>query len=475
MKDHAEAYVNGHSAKDAADDEHARQLNGGSNGHHHPDAEPCAANEDAIASRFAEKYKDTLRYCHSWATWLRWDEICWVHDDRKLAFHFAREAAREANVAGKATPAKASTAAGVERFAQADPGLSTVGDDWDRDPFKLATPKGTVNLRTGETGPANPADHITKRTGVGPALPGTATPLWSKFLHDATKGDAGLTAYLQRLLGYCLTGDTTEQMLGFFHGGGGNGKGVLVNTFTAILGDYATVAPMEAFTASKSDRHPTELAMLQGARFVTAQETEEGRGWNEPRIKQLTGGDPITARFMKMDFFTYVPMFKLILVGNNKPNLKSVDDAIRRRFQMVPFIHKPAAPDPKLTEKLRDEWPGILRWAIDGCLEWQRQGLNPPKVVLDATKAYFEDQDLFRVWLDEHCEEGPRKEDTTAALYGSWSSWAVRNGDDPGSGKAFSARMIKAGFESAKHITGQHGKRGFKGVTVKSYPREPQE
>jgi putative DNA primase/helicase len=465
MKDWNEAQVNGHSAKDAADREHARQLNGGSNGQHHA-LEPCAANEDAIADRFAEKFKDTLRYCHSWATWLRWDEICWVHDDRKLAFHFAREAAREANVDGKATPAKASTAAGVERFAQADPRLSTVSDDWDRDPFKLATPGGTVNLRTGENGPANPADHITKRTAVAPAPPGTATPRWSKFLHDATKGDADLIAYLRRLLGYCLTGDTSEQMLGFFHGGGGNGKGVLVNTFTAILGDYATVAPMEAFTASKSDRHPTELAMLQGARFVTAQETEEGRGWNEPRIKQLTGGDPITARFMKMDFFTYVPMFKLILVGNNKPNLKSVDDAIRRRFQMVPFIHKPAAPDPKLTEKLRDEWSGILRWAIDGCLDWQRQRLNPPEIVLEATKTYFDDQDSFRVWLDEHCELGPNKADTTAALFASWRGWAARNGDDPGNARGFTARMTKAGFEPTKHTPGLHGRRGFKGVAL---------
>jgi putative DNA primase/helicase len=418
MKDWNEASANGHSAKDAADLEQARQLNGGSNGKHHHIGEPCAPNEDAIAARFAERYRDELRYCHSWGTWLRWDGSRWARDDRKVAFHFAREAAREANVDGKAAPAKASTASGVERFAQADPRLATVSGDWDRDPFKLATPDGTINLRTGEQGPADPADHITKRTAVGPARPGTATPLWHQFLNDATKGDVNLIAYLQRLFGYCLTGDTSEQMLSFVYGDGGNGKGVVINTITGIMADYATVAPMEAFTSSIGDRHPTELAMLQGARFVTAQETEEGRSFNEVRIKSLTGGDPIAARYMRQDFYQYVPTFKLVLVGNNKPNLKSVDDAMRRRFQMVPFIHKLTAPDPRLTEKLRGEWPSILRWAIDGCLEWQRQRLSPPKVVREATAGYFADQDSFRVWLDEHCEQGPDRADTAAACMG---------------------------------------------------------
>jgi len=219
--------------------------------------------------------------------------------------------------------------------------MATISGDWDKDPYLLCTPGPTVDLKTGESRKPNPANLISKRTAVAPAPPGTETPIWSQFLHDATGGDPDLSAYLQRLIGYCLTGDIREQMLAFFHGEGGNGKGVFVNTCTAILGDYARVAPMEAFTSSKGDRHPTELAMLQGARFVTAQETEEGRAWNEPRIKQLTGGDPITARFMKMDFFTYDPTFKLIFVGNNKPSLKAVDDAIRRRFNLVPFTSPP--------------------------------------------------------------------------------------------------------------------------------------
>jgi hypothetical protein len=173
--------------------------------------------------------------------------------------------------------------------------------------------------------------------------------------------------------------------------------------------DYVTVSSIETFAASKSDRHPTDFAMLRGARLVTAQETEEGRAWNETRIKALTGGDPITARFMRQDFFTYSPTFKLVIAGNHKPNLRSVDDAARRRFHIIPFTNKPKVVDRHLAEKLKAKWPGILRWAIDGCVAWQQGGLNPPVVVLEATANYFDEQDLFRQWVEECCDVGPGK------------------------------------------------------------------
>ena len=274
--------------------------------------------------------------------------------------------------------------------------------------------------------------------------------------------------YLQRVAGYCLTGDVSEQALFFFHGAGGNGKGTFINTLSSILGDCATVAGMETFTASKGDRHPTDIASLHGARLVTAQETEKGRAWNEVRINALTGGDPISARFMRQDPFTFKPIFKLMIAGNHKPSLKSVNDAARRRFNIIPFIHKPASPDKQLPDKLKAEWPGILRWCIEGCLEWQRQGLNPPAIVRGATETYFDEQDTFAQWLDECCDTGAIKSDTAAALFASWKAWAERNGEVAGDSRDFTQAMLKGGFEQVRHTPNHRGQRGFLGISTKA-------
>ena len=166
----------------------------------------------------------------------------------------------------------------------------------------------------------------------------------------------------------------------FCWGQGGNGKGVFFNTLAYVLGDYAVVAAPDLLLETKGDRHPTDMAMLMGARLVIASEVAPGRAWDEPKLKSLTGGDPITARFMRQDFFTYSPQFTLLVAGNHKPSFRSVDEAIRRRVQLVPFLQNipRAERDPQLFEKLKEEAPAILRKLIDGCLEWQRQGLNPP-------------------------------------------------------------------------------------------------
>ena len=269
------------------------------------------------------------------------------------------------------------------------------------------------------------------------------------------------------MVGYWLTGDTSEHAVFFFHGPGGNGKGVFLNTISGILRDHASTATMDMFMFSANDRHPTELAMLCGARLVIAQETQEGRTWNESRLKALTGGDPITARFMHRNFFTYLPNFKLGIAGNHKPNLRSVDDAMRRRLNMLPFIHKPTRPDPQLTAKLRGEWPGIMRWGIDGCLEWQQHGLRPPDIVRATTSTYFDEQDVFNQWVAECCEQGPGKIETSAALYSSWKGWVDRNGGHAGDLRTFSQTMVKGGFEAVKHTPGANGKRGFRGLTLR--------
>jgi putative DNA primase/helicase len=219
-----------------------------------------------------------------------------------------------------------------------------------------------------------PEDHLTKITAVAPS---GDCPLWLAFLDRIFGGNTELIGYVQRMLGYSLTGSTREQAMFFGYGTGGNGKSVLIDTVAGILDDYHTTAPIETFAATSGDRHPTELARLGGARLVTAVETEEGRRWAETRIKTLTGGDRIAARFMRQDFFEFKPQFKLFIVGNHQPLLRTVDEAIRRRFNMVPFeVTIPVDErDGTLGGRLKSEWPGILQWMINGCGYWQEKGL----------------------------------------------------------------------------------------------------
>ena len=293
-------------------------------------------------------------------------------------------------------------------------------------------------------------------------------PQWLAFLEQVTAGDTGLIRFLKQWCGYCLTGDIGEHALLFAHGPGGNGKGVFINTVAWIMGDYARTAAMDTFVASTNDKHPTELAMLRGARLVTASETEEGRAWAEARIKALTGGDPITARFMRQDFFTFMPQFKLTIIGNHKPVLRNVDEANRRRINMASFVYKPPVKDVKLEEKLRAEGPGILRWMIEGALDWQKNGLVRPEVVTKATADYFSEQDTVHQWIEEHCDLGATQSDTLAVLFKNWTDYAISNGEKPGTTKWFSQTLARLGCEAVKNTPGNNGKRGFKGIGVKA-------
>ena len=346
---------------------------------------------------------------------MQWTGTVWEADTTLHVFDLSRATCRrasadcnEARIA--ASVASAKTVAAVERLAKADRHHAATVEQWDSDPWLLNTPGGTVDLRTGKMRRHRAEDYLTKTTAVAP---GGECPLWLSFLGRITADDATLQAYLQRMAGYALTGSIREHALFFGYGTGANGKGVTINTLSGIMGDYAAIATMETFTASQSDRHPTDLAMLRGARLVTAQETEEGRRWAESRIKSMTGGDPITARFMRQDFFTYNPCFKLLIAGNHRPALRGVDEAIRRRMNLIPFAVRipPEERDPDLPEKLRMEWPGILKWAIAGCLEWQRIGLSPPAAVTEATRGVsfrrgwtreLVDRMLRPVWLAPH-------------------------------------------------------------------------
>jgi putative DNA primase/helicase len=422
-------------------------------------------SEDRIALEFSRRYRNRLRYNCSSAMWLVWDESRWQHNQTRLAFHYARETVREMSGGAKSL-GKASTASGVEAFARADPIFALTQDALDQDPWLLGTPGGTVDLRTGEIFAARQSDLITRQTTVAPA-PGEPVR-WTRFLREATGDDEELMLYLQRVAGYCLTGLTGEHALFFIYGPGGNGKSVFLNILNHILGDYATVAAMETFTASKFDRHPTDLAMLSGARLVSASETEEGRAWAESRIKQLTGGDKISARFMRQDFFQFVPQFKLVIVGNHAPLLQNVDDATRRRFNIIPFTHKPVKPDRELEEKLKIEAGQILSWAIQGCRDWQANGLVKPTVVAAATAEYFEDHDVLAQWLEADCERGPDKIAGAGELYSSWKWFAERSGEVPGSQVAFAQKLKKSGFTQCKQ---PGGRRSYQGIALRSGDR----
>jgi len=406
--------------------------------------DPAAeVSEDAIALAFTEAFRDTLRFDHDVGRWFRWDGCYWKRDGTDLAMHYTRQFARELSEAKRAL-CKASVASGAERFARADRAHAVTNEIWDADPFLLGTPGGTVDLRTGEMFDPVPEHYISKTTAITPEH--GAPLMWLKFLREAMDGDEAMVTFLQQWCGYCLTGDTREHALAFAHGDGGNGKGVFMNTITGIMGDYAVTAGMETFTASKHDRHSTELAMLRGARLVTASETEEGRAWAESKIKSITGGDPITARFMRQDNFTFRPQFKLMIAGNHAPTLRNVDDAMRRRFNIIPFTTKPEKPDRQLQVKLEAEWGQILAWAIRGCRDWLASGLGRPDAVLVATKDYFADQDLAGQWFEERCVLTPGRFDTCAKFYADWVAFAKEHGEEAGSNKSFGQMMRRRGF-----------------------------
>lgn len=432
--------------------------------------------EDELALRFTSLHRENLRYTAQkgcWNLWSHWsgpkDGGVWKVDETDHVFDLVRQVCRMASVTCPSDQvnlarriASAQTVAAVERLARSDRRHAANVEQWDADPWLLNTPDGAVDLRTGILRPARREDYCTKATA---AVPGGPCPLWLAFLDQVTNNDTELQRFLQRMCGYALTGVTREHALFFLYGTGGNGKGVFLNTLSGLLDDYAKTAAMTTFIETNNEQHPTDLAYLQGARFVTASETAKGRRWAEAKIKNMTGGDPISARFMRKDFFTYMPQFKLLISGNCKPALSIVDEAIRRRIYLVPFTVTIAKEqrDKELPEKLRAEWGGILQWMIDGCLAWQAEGLNPPAAVRDATAEYLSEEDLFGQWIEDRCVVGQQYTELFSALYTDWQFWCSALGEQPGSQKTFSQNLKARNFRRGRSANG----RGFEGIGLK--------
>jgi putative DNA primase/helicase len=441
-----------------------------------PDSDPFT--EDALALRFSARHANDLRYIAVSGQWLMWDGKRWKPEKTHLAFDLARRSCRlDAQEYGNgkppSAPLSAKTHAAVERLAKADRRHATALEQWDADDWLLNLDGVTFDLKHGVDRPPHPDDHITKKAACVAAPEGTPHPVWSAFLDRITAGDVELQKFLQRFCGYCCTGETTEHKFVFAYCTGANGKSTFINAVREILGDYATVADVGTFIASRTERHPTDVAKLHGYRMAVGQETEKGRRWDEAKIKAMTGGDKMTARFMRQDFFDFVPKFKLWITGNHKPILVNVDEAMRRRMLLVPFtVQIPVEErDLNLPEKLKAEWPAILRWILDGCLEWQQVGLDPPKVVTEATDAYFDDQDLIKQWLEECTEDGgPFAFLSSSQLFGSWKEWCDARGLPVGNSQNLSDALHDRGIEKRRTKRAK----GFKGLIFKARDDDPE-
>jgi putative DNA primase/helicase len=448
------------------------KANGGGAEQAEQDALPPAFSESALAMRFVEAHADDLRFVAGWGKWLRWDGRRWSFDTILHAYDqvhaLCRQAAAECNRSRVAAMiATNKTVAAVERLARADPRIAATIDQWDADLWLLNTPAGIVDLRTGVLRPATPEDYCTKMTAVAPRK--MACPLFDKFMDDILPEKR--RDYVYRFLGYALTGVTTEQVFFFWWGEGGNGKSVLISTVSGIFSDYHKTAVIETFIVTNTPQHPTDLADLQGARLVTAIETEEGRRWAQARINTMTGGDKIKARFMRQNFFEYVPQFKLVIVGNKKPSAPAVDYALRRRFRLLAFPVKilEEKRDKDLVEKLKAEWPGILQRLIDGCLEWQQGGLGTPDEVVEATEEYLQGEDMIEAWIEDRCDRcQPIVEnfESRTELFASWKTWAANAEEFVGTSKRFYQRLDSKGFHRHK----KDGVRGYLGLKLKAPP-----
>jgi P4 family phage/plasmid primase-like protien len=432
-------------------------------------------SEDQLALRFSAAYGKNLRFTEESGKWYAWNNQVWQEDRSNLVLDLSREICRRASLEvdaargpGKgARLASANTIAHVEKVARSDGGLALGIAEWNPDPWLLNCTNGVIDQRSGMLLPHDRNLLMTKICGIELAPEGTPAPLWSAFLHRISAGNSDLERYLQRVAGYSSTGITTEQCFFFAYGTGMNGKGVFLNTLKGILGDYTRTAPLNAFLASATDRHPCDLASLHGARLVTSSETAEGRRWDESKIKSLTGEDPIACRYMHQNFFEYTPQFKIFIAANDRPGLRSVNTAIRRRMHLIPFtITIPAhEQDKELTTKLRAEWPAILRWCVEGCLEWQAHGLNPPKAVTDATEEYLAEENTIARWIADNCELGSGFT-PTRVLFKDWKFWAEEMGAWAGSDKSFSQNL--------KQVKEVHFKRtatanGFDGIRLRSF------
>ena len=394
--------------------------------------------EAGAAERFARLHGPDLRYDHRRARYLLWKGHRWAPDSdgavTRIALDFARDWQREAvqtvdDPDRRAAVLKA--AIRLERRGGLDSMLALArdlhpiadtGERWDADPWLLGVPNGVVDLRTGQLRPGRREDGITMATAV-PYAPDEECPRWERFLAEVFAEQWELVTFVQRATGYSLTGITTEQCLFVDYGNGANGKGSYANTLKHVLGDYAWNMPFATVEMRDRSAIPNDLAALAGRRLVIASETNDGARLNEARVKALTGCDPITARFLHAEFFTFEPVAKFWLSVNHRPVVRDDSHGFWRRIRLIPFTQRFPL-NPALGDELRAEAPGILAWAVRGCLRWQGEGLQPPAAVAEATAQYERESDPLADFIDAALEHAPESEVAGADLYEHYCQWA---------------------------------------------------
>lgn len=410
--------------------------------------------------RFAASHGADLRYVWKWQQWVAWDGTKWAPDE-------TGEAERRAKATVKAMYHEADPGGGIPldrnlaahalksearprieamlALARSERPIAVTPVVFDADRWALNVENGTVDLRTGELRPHRREDLITKIAGTV-YDPEAEAPTWAAFLRRVLPSEA-LRRFVQKLAGYSLTGDVSEQILPFLFGLGANGKSTFINIFMEALGDYAQQAAPELLMA-KANAHPTELADLQGTRLVAAVEIEDGRRLAESLVKQLTGGDKIRARKMRQDFFEFEPTHKPWLVANHRPEVRGTDHAMWRRIKLVPFgVTIPEEEkDPELPEKLRAELPGILAWAVEGCLLWQREGLGEPEEVKAATEDYRDEMDVLGEFIKDKCVLHENTHADATPLYQAYLRWCQNAGEEGDTQTKFGKRLRERGF-----------------------------
>lgn len=438
-------------------------------------------SDDGNALALIETHGSVIRYSPERDKWLHWTGNVWTWQPkgggtvRELAKQIARNLAdRDTNdVKHKKYSLSAVGISNMLTQARTDPRVTVRMDDLDSHPWELNTPGGIINLQTGQLMSPDPSRLHTRLTSCTPDFSADRT-VWEAFLADAFPGNGELIAYMQRLIGYSSVGKVEAHVLPFCFGDGGNGKGATLEAIAGILGDYATSAPSGFLMAKKFESHSTEIADLAGARFVLCSEINKDDKFDEAKVKLLTGGDTLKARFMAKDFFTFTPTHHLWLMGNHRPDVEAGGDGFWRRLRLIPFIHK--VPDDRIIPDLqqiliREHGPAILAWIAEGAAAYARDGLMEPDQVKAATAAYAAEMDSVGRFLDDECWTGPAAAQMSvrvSQLRAAYESWCQENGDVPMTGRAFTAQLQAHGIETGRNAPRLKGARMYGGVGLRA-------
>lgn len=418
------------------------------------------------AERMVDQHGDRLRYVAGLG-WFAWCTQRWQRDETGEVHRLAKQTVR--NIYGEAARCEdpdfrtalakwGHKSEGRERraamvaLAQTERAFAVSADELDRDGFAFNVHNGTIDLRTGKLRPHRREDLITKLAGCA-YDPRAYSPTWQSFLERVVP-DPELRAYSQRVAGYSLTASAAEHALFFLHGSGQNGKSVFLIMLRLVLGDYAVKAPRGLLVMQHgSDRHPTELMTLRGARLAWCSETSERDAWDESKVKDLASDDPITAHYMRSDDVTFSPTHKLFVAGNHRPRVRGTDDGIWRRLRLIPFMVTipDEEKDPHLVDKLKAELPGILRWCVDGCIAWQKQGLGNVSAVSTATGAYRESENTIGRFLADEYVSDPDGWVLASTLYKDFCKWVEDEGEGRApSQKRFGDELTRRGYRQGR-------------------------